>query len=335
MRTAPIHDERLRALPALLDPERAAPLLASAVPLSWKSVPQVLAIDVVKHNPGKRCALAYTVGGPEGARLRLFAKVYRTDRGARIFAGMQRVHERVRDEALVVPRPLAYAARAKLLVTEFVDGVPLGTRIYASGDIAATRRAAQAIATLHGCGAVATRRWTAAHEIENTQDWLTRMPREPEDPLVARARTALDAITRLSERLAEPPPRVVHRDFYLEQLFDLDGRTVLYDLDDLREGDPAVDVGNLLAHLTLRGLQFPVSRPGCLAARPVFLETYRGAIASDAPLLHGFDDRVRFYEAASLLRLVAVYAARPRWAARLPSALLDEVERVLSRGDRS
>ncbi|GAB4369977.1 MAG: hypothetical protein Kow0062_04300 [Acidobacteriota bacterium] len=331
--TVPIEDERLRALPALLDPARAAGLLAAAVPLSWGGPPEVLAIDVVKHNPGKRCALAYTVAGPDGQRLRLFAKVYRTDRGARIFAGMQRIYEHVDRAELIVPRPLAYASRAKLLVTEFVDGVPLGTSIYAAGNTDATRRAARAVATLHRCRAAVTRRWGPRHEIENTADWITRLPRAADDPLVARARELLDRLAAIGGGLPEVPGRVVHRDFYLEQLFDLDGRTVLYDLDDIREGDPAVDVGNLLAHLTLRGMQFPVSRPGCEGARPVFLEEYAAAIASEDELHAGLADRVRFYEAASLLRLVAVYATRSRWKESLPPMLLDEAQRRLDAGE--
>ncbi|MDQ7087987.1 MAG: hypothetical protein Q9Q13_09085 [Acidobacteriota bacterium] len=112
----------------------------------------------------------------------------------------------------------------------------------------------------------------------------------------------------------------------------MDGTTALLDLDDAREGDRALDVGNFLAHLTLRGLQFPASARVCEEARPLFLETYLEQVPDardDLPR------RVLFYETTTLFRLCGVYAGRARWARRLPPVLFDTATTSLSRLEES
>ena len=84
------------------------------------------------------------------------------------------------------------------------------------------------------------------------------------------------------------------------------GRTTLLDLDTLALGDPALDVGNFLAHLTLREDQSPEESRRIAAGRQTFIAGYQ---FRDAP----FWERVSWWEFAALLRLVCVYVLRPRW----------------------
>ncbi len=104
----------------------------------------------------------------------------------------------------------------------------------------------------------------------------------------------------------------------------------MLDLDDACNGDPAVDLGNFLAHLKLRQLQFPDRTRGCERARGVFLEEYkRHRPAGIEP--GSLPKRIRFYEATSLLRLSGVYAQRERWAKTVPSLLLDACDAILTK----
>ena len=114
------------------------------------------------------------------------------------------------------------------------------------------------------------------------------------------------------ERLAALAPTpdsgrraVVHRDLHDKQVFVADHMTLL-DLDQVSLGDPALDLGNLLAHLRLRSLQ------GRLVAS---CTTYRSALLGGyGTMADRFGDAVRAWEALALFRLAAVYALRPRWS---------------------
>ncbi len=324
-----ILDPALPGLADALDPVAATPRLAGVLagsPLAPRGEVRVLGVDLVKHKPGRRCALVYTLEGAEG-RLRLFAKVFANDRGAQILTTMARVADAAPPDELLVPRPVGYVPELKLLVTEFLEGIALAPALYAGASREPARRMARAVAALHALDVPLARRWSPRKEARNTREWIVGLTgRGPGAP--GRAAGLLESLER---RVSELPPGAetpVHRDFYADQVWDCDGRTAILDLDDARTGDPAVDVGNFLAHLALRPLQFPETTAGCALARPAFLEAYLERLPAAAET--GFRERVRFYEAASLLRLAGVYAARQRWAAELPVLLLDTCESVLS-----
>jgi len=326
------NDAALPALAAALEPEamtrRLAPLVSrlqrreSAGVENWR----VVEIDILKYKPGHRCALGYTLDGP-GARQRLFAKAYTSERGQRIEETMGMIAAAIPREALLIPVPVSYLPDLKLLVTEYLRGIPLSWFLHEERFDIPARRAAFAIAVLHRCNAPLGRRWTASQEVANTGSWLARSP-AGSLACSGRAEVLLDALRRGARLLDEAPEKVVHRDFYPEQVWDCKGRTALLDLDDAQLGDGAVDVGNFLAHLRLRSLQFPRLTQDLERMRPVFQEEYARQQTDHADM-KGFSKRVGFYEAATLLRLSSVYSLRERWAHFLPQALLDSCEAVL------
>jgi len=159
----------------------------------------------------------------------------------------------------------------------------------------------------------------------------------------AAARADLDRFTRLAGRFAlqaaEPLTAgsallaalgkvdsgrraLVHRDLHDGQVI-VGHRVTLLDLAGSSIGDPALDFGNLLAHLRLRHLQgrlvdSPASLGAALLGRPVAdrnSDWQRAVIAA---------------EALSLFRLAAVYALRPRWS-HLSVELAHAGHAVLSR----
>ncbi len=320
-------DQALPGLPAALDAdvmsEKLRPLLESGPnndAVSWR----VIGVELVKHKPGRRCALAYTMDG-SGRRSRLFAKTYRNDRGAGIFDKLTRFSlPGAGANGVLVPKPIAYLPEIHMLVTEFVDGNPLSGPLYDGTSDAPARRTATTIAALHGCGVRCERKWNPRKELKSTERWVAYVP-----GATKRAGNLLDRCRRRLEDLPHHLRFPVHRDFYPEQVMDSDGATVLLDLDDACSGDPAVDLGNFLAHLKLRHMQFPDRTLGCERARRVFLEEYgRRSPAGIEP--ESLPKRIRFYEAATLLRLSGVYGRRERWADSVPSRLLDACDAVLT-----
>ncbi len=327
-----LSDPALPGLAEALDPEAMTPRLARLAPLlhvkdSSVTKPwRVVEVDILKHTPGRRCALGYTLDGP-GVTRRLFGKVFSRERGPLILETLGRIAAAIPRRVLLIPRPVGHLPDLRLVVTEYLDGAPLAPSLYQGTSEAPARRIAAALATLHGCEARLVRRWSAQQELANTEAWFARSPLGGA-PGSGRVEGLLRMLSRRAALLPEVSEGPVHRDFYAEQVWDCGGRSALLDLDDARLGDPALDIGNFLAHLKLRSLQFADAARGCQRARPVFLEEYerRSAGAAD---METFLQRVAFHEATSLLRLAGVYSLRDRWADRLPGMLLRSCEAML------
>jgi len=327
-----LSDPALPGLAEALDPEAMTPRLARFIPLlrgEESTVPEpwrVVEVEILKHTPGRRCALGYTLDGP-GLKRRLFGKVFSGERGPEILETMGRIAAAIPRQVLLIPRPVGHLPDLRLLVTEYLDGTPLAPSLYQGTTEAPARRIATALATLHGCEARLLRRWSAQQEWANTGERFARSPLTA-GPCSGRVEGLLRRLSPGAARLPEVPEIPVHRDFYAEQVRDCGGQSALLDLDDARLGDPALDIGNFLAHLKLRSLQFAELVRGCERGRPVFLEEYEQRRAGAADM-ETFRQRVAFYEATSLLRLAGVYSRRDRWADRLPEMLLNSCEAML------
>jgi hypothetical protein len=111
---------------------------------------------------------------------------------------------------------------------------------------------------------------------------------------------ACDALAELDDR----PRALVHRDLHDGQVLDdPTGRVALLDLDTVVRGDPALDIGNLLAHIDLAVHEGRLPQRLAEAVAEAFL-------AGRAP---SRSDRtaIAVYRQAARLRLVAVHSFRP------------------------
>lgn len=149
-----------------------------------------------------------------------------------------------------------------------------------------------------------------------TQPWVQSLP--------AGWREARERLEDLAVPAPAAGPVPVHRDLHDGQLLLTDRGPALLDFDLLCGGEPAVDPGNLLAHLDLRGLQGRrgADPEGMRHLGQAFLEGL-GRGGED-----GFEAALRFYHAATLLRLALLYRLRPRWAA-LAGPLVQQAARLL------
>jgi aminoglycoside phosphotransferase (APT) family kinase protein len=115
---------------------------------------------------------------------------------------------------------------------------------------------------------------------------------------------------------------IVHGDFYDKQVI-VSGDDVLFiDFDAIAKGDPASDIGNFIAHLTLRGLQLKNDPDYFDPFGKKLISAYAGTKNSD------FNRMVMIYKSATLLRLACVYALRPR-GNLLFYPLLKNIEKIL------
>ncbi|SEM58830.1 Phosphotransferase enzyme family protein [Loktanella fryxellensis] len=249
-------DDPLAATPGLtvaLDPNAMrAPLDAAFGGLGGSD----LTATLLRHKPGRRALIRYaTVGAAPRVRL---AKLRAKGPDHRTPA----LHDALRAAGLDgrgphhvgVPQAFGGLVQPAIWLQAQVDGVTLTDALLQGADPAAARRAGATLALLHVATVPTDRIWTMSDEMAVLDKALT----EAAQILPADAK-AIAQVGRMAHRFADAlVPGLVtglHRDFHPDQVLLGDPVTWLLDLDLYTRGDPAVDLGNMLAHLTELGLR--------------------------------------------------------------------------------
>ena len=120
--------------------------------------------------------------------------------------------------------------------------------------VALARRIAEALHKLHRAGVPTDRQHTMADELRILHECLPAVT-QSHAPLAGRIDRVLQACDRLGARVPVPVPCGIHRDFYHSQVIVDGPRLYLIDFDLYCAGDPALDVGNFIGHLTASGLR--------------------------------------------------------------------------------
>lgn len=157
------------------------------------------------------------------------------------------------------------------------------------------------------------------------------------DAFAATIRTAVSAVSTLLPDLAdragrlgrdilaglaalEPVKQVIHGDFYPKQILLQPDGVAFIDLDEAKRGDPAIDLGNFLAHLHRHAISGNLDARLLGPTREALLSGYQRSGVKVDP--HKLD----LFVAAMLLRL-AVYPFRSR-EVQWPERVLAIIERV-------
>jgi hypothetical protein len=230
-------DERLQGLDLVTQPERAGEQLGT-------HIGETVGVDLLAHRLGKRAVLR--VRGSEGSVVVKLGK-QRSDLPSIVAALGGRLPTGSRQ---VTPHYLGYLPDRNATVWEDLgphEGSQWGPLPADPAQVASVVKRFQRMAPVPGI-------WR--HGPESEAAIVDRHIH-----LVARVRPDLagavaQAGGALNDRLAQLPgaPSVlVHRDLHPGQLVAFDQRLLILDLDTCSIGDPAIDVGNLMAHLRARG----------------------------------------------------------------------------------
>ena len=263
---------------------------------------QDVQVELLGHRPGKRCIVRIHLDRQASIIVKLYKQ--RSDKAGRVHALTASLWKEGFDEAAAIriPRPLGHYEPWRMVVMEDVALPPL-IEALERHDASPYASVGEALAKLHRHVAppVAAPH-TAAHEIALIRRNVTLTANA--FPALAHplARCLEQAVSALADDPGAPTV-LAHRDFYEKQLFYDRGRVVLIDFDTTCFAEPAVDLGNFLAHLTLRRLQ-GMAIPETAETR--FLQGYR---VKDRHLMR----RIDAYRRATLLRLACLYAFRPAW----------------------
>ena len=273
-------------------------------------------------------------GGGHDRRYDWVGKFYDRDVEARREASvLRRLAPTDRDDraGLVIPQAVSYVAAHRLLVMTYESGESIVSAI-AHGKPAVLDAIGRALAALHALpithDAILSPAAALADLRHRVPELGARIPGE-----AGVLRRALEGLERQVPAGATPSA-FLHGDLGPIHLLWNAGRVVVLDFEKSARGDPALDLGYLLAQLRRVSLRKPGKLPEFGALRGEILEAYRRWSPPDP----GLPARVGWYEQATLLRKLHYLASdstrRPQAEAirqhRVEAlCLLDQLPRVL------
>jgi hypothetical protein len=316
-------DPGLPSLPRALDPALVQRRFKRRLPLvsGPDGFVRPRAIRVTRHKPGRRCVIEYDVEverpGAPPEPLTLVGKVRARRFGGADLRLLQALWDAGFDDrsgdGISVPRPAGLVPDLGIWLQHRVPGQVLTGLLATPDGPALARRVAEAAHKLHRAGVPAERRHGMADELRILRQCL-RAVAEVEPGWAGRLERLFDACAALGAATPEPVPRGIHRDFYADQVIVDGPRLWLIDFDLYCAGDPALDAGNFLGHLTEQALR-TLGDPEALADR-------EEALQERFVELEGEEVRpaVRAYAALTLARHVYLstqLAERRPWTASL------------------
>lgn len=172
--------------------------------------------------------------------------------------------------------------------------------------VGAARRTGAALGRFAHCRPVDLPDHSVEDEVAVLERWRDAAMRLGTLPDASTARfdeLVAETVGRL-RRLGDRPRVLAHRDLHDGQILeDHDGTLVLLDLDTAGRADPALDIGNLLAHIDLAACAGRITARDATAVATAFLEGC-GPMPTDR-------EAIATHRQAATLRLVAVHSFRP------------------------
>jgi len=255
-------DPALPTLASALDPEVAARRLRwHLARLAGDRRVELREIRVVRYKPGRRCLVEYDIDVPDGdgwESVTLIGKVQRGrfgNSGYRLLDALWHVgFDALSEDGISVPEPIATIRVFRMWLQRRVPGVASSELLADPGAEGLAERIAEAAHKLHRAGIPAERSHGIDDELRILERCLAEVARRSA-VRAERTRQLMIACERLAACTPVFIPTGVHRDFYADQVIVDDDRLTLVDFDLYCRGDPALDIGNFLGHLTEQGLR--------------------------------------------------------------------------------
>ncbi|ACB52150.1 hypothetical protein cce_2802 [Crocosphaera subtropica ATCC 51142] len=208
-------------------------------------------IKVVRYKAKKRCLIEYQFTGKE--EFSLLGKVRFKGTDTKSYYLQKYLWENgFNDHSLdtvSVPQPIGVIPQWKMWLQRKVPGYTTTLLLGKLDGVTIAEKIAYAAYKLHQFPAKTDRYHTIDNELHILYEKL---------PLVSelyphwkrRLREILKECDRLGKSLSYIPSLGIHRDFYTDQIIINDSRLYLLDLDLYCYGDPSLDIGNFIAHIT-------------------------------------------------------------------------------------
>jgi hypothetical protein len=209
-------------------------------------------VEVIRHKPGRRCLIKYELINNYGQIITLIGKVRAKGTDFHSYELQKSLWEQgfADDSAdgISVPEPVGIIPEWQMWLQRQVEGAVATELITQKSNILLAERIAEAAHKLHQTNILPRRSHTMSDELRILQERITLvMQQYPE--WQGRLERILAASNHLGENTPESKPCGIHRDFYPDQVIINNSRLYLIDLDLYCQGNPALDIGNFIAHI--------------------------------------------------------------------------------------
>jgi hypothetical protein len=218
-------DPGLPFLSRALDADEVQRRIVPLVNRGTHSSAELREIRVARHKAGRRCLVEYRFdlqrGSARPESMTVFGKARARGTDLRTHGLVESLWQAGfrpdQEDATAVPQPFGVVPEFHMWLQRGVPG-SLATHLTDRPEGAAVmRRIAEGIHALHTAGIPAVRQHSIADELRILHERLPRVA-EARPTWRPRIQRVLRGCERLAERMDEPRPRGIHRDFYADQL---------------------------------------------------------------------------------------------------------------------
>jgi phosphotransferase family enzyme len=157
-------------------------------------------------------------------------------------------------DGISVPEPIGVISKFRMWFQRKVPGVTADERLAGPDGIALAGRIADAIHKVHCAGVRSEKAHTIEDELKILRECLAQVS-VVKPAWSERLQKLMRACERVAAAAPVPAPCGIHRDFYSSQVIVDEARLWLIDFDLYCQGDPALDVGNFIGHITEQALR--------------------------------------------------------------------------------
>lgn len=246
-------DVKMPFLVEALDLGRAQQVLSGVLGNRFGGV-RVCRIDLIRHKLGRRCAIAYDLEvGNEGKNIKVIGKCRAKGLDKRSYEVQRALWEGSFDygagDGICVPEPLGIVPEWAMWLQERVPGVEARDLLAGENGVILAEKMAVVACKIHQAGVSTSRHHGIADEMAILRDRLGRVSAS-----YPHWQHRLDDLLNKCEMVANSIPEIqpcgIHRDFYADQVIVDGDRGYPIDFDLYCWGNPALDIGNFIAHIT-------------------------------------------------------------------------------------
>lgn len=222
-----------------------------------------------------------------------------------------------------IPEPVAKVPGLRMWLQRKVAGVPASKAIFGDAGTAIGARVGEAAARIHATPVLPGRRHTLLDELTILRARLEPIVLDPQ--FSEHAAKVLELAEACTSVLPPRPLTPIHRDFYADHLLFEGDRVWILDLDLFCEGDPALDVGNFIAHVEELAIRKHGGYEAAFAPSRALVERYR-SVAGE-----GHELAIEVYTGLSLARLAGIsrrFDTRRQWTSAILERAIDVLESV-------
>ncbi|VEP12058.1 Aminoglycoside phosphotransferase [Hyella patelloides LEGE 07179] len=212
---------------------------------------QLVQIKVIRYKPQKRCLIEYSFQGENP--LVLIGKIRAKGTDIKSYNLQKKLWHNGFDsnshDGISVPEPIGIIPQWQMWLQKKVPGEVATVWLATEKGITVSQKVAHVAHKLHQTNIPCQRRHTMADELAILKQ---KLPQVLEDypHWQPRIKTILEKCHILGINTPEYPACGIHRDFYFDQIIVDCDRFYLLDLDLYCEGNPSLDIGNFIAHIT-------------------------------------------------------------------------------------